>query len=102
MFEHLGKALKERVKHYRFSQEIREEEVLSAWNDLMEKKFGPKKVRAFSFKGKVLKVKVLNPVLSQELRLLEDEIKKKIESKEKGVKIEKIFYQVGKIKDQAG
>ncbi len=74
MFKSLYELVKKRIRDYSFSDEILAAKVLSLWQQIIEEEFGlqiSREARALYFKEGVLKVKVLNSSLLQELKLKE-------------------------------
>jgi len=100
MFEPIVSIIKQRKKEFSFSQEIKAVEVLDIWQKVIEDIFNKdirEKCKSLSFKQGVLKVRVENSVLSQELQLRRGEIKDIINKKLKRGsvgKVEKIIFQL--------
>ena len=97
MFESITSIVKRRKKKFSFSQEIKAVEIFGVWEEVIEDIFNKdirKKCKPLSFKQGVLKVKMENSVLSQELQIRRDEIKEIINKKLEQGSVEKIIFQL--------
>jgi len=97
MFEPIASIVKRRKKKFSFSQEINAIGVLEVWNKVIEDIFNKdikEKCKPLSFKQGVLKIKVENSVLSQELQLRRSEIKNIINKRLEQVSVDKIIFQL--------
>jgi len=97
MFESITSIIRQRKKGFSFKQEIKAVEVLEMWKKVIEDIFNKdieEKCKPLAFKQGVLKVRVENSVLSQELQLRREEIKNIINKRLKQGLIQKIIFQL--------
>lgn len=96
----IKKAFKDWLHSRKFKKFFQEQEVIRIINQYFkERKNWPLDIAKASFlkQGK-LTIKCCRAVISSELRLEEPQLKDYIEKRIPGVKIEKIFYEIGTIK----
>lgn len=96
VFIPIKKALNSWLKSRRFEKPLQERQVINITNQYFrERKNWPVNiVRASFFKQGRLIIKCRKPVISSELRLEETELKKYIQKRIPGMKIDKIFYRI--------
>lgn len=91
MFQSLGNYLGKRVGSYSFSKELRAQEVLDMFDKaVIEVIGGDIGAKAVLFKDRVLVVKTPNSSVVQELKLREEDIKKKLAR----FRISRITYKI--------
>lgn len=100
MFLPFKTILDKRVRQYSFWQEILGFRICQLWQEETKKILGErifKNAQPIRFQNGILEAKVYSPILSQELRLHEEVIKKKINSYLKEPLLKRIIYKTSKI-----
>jgi len=96
-FTPLKKALKKRVESYKFKHKVEAKEICHLWEGVVSDLFSPgisKKTKALHFRSGKLTVEVSNSALSQELRLNENKIIEKLNSKIGKERVKKVILKV--------
>lgn len=99
MFYSLKEVLEKRLREYSFGKEILGLRTCQLWQREIEKILGKeigKMTKPIRFKRGNLTVKVKDSVLSQELRLWEEEIKKRVNENLARELLKRVIYKVEK------
>lgn len=97
MFLPFKTILEKRIRQYRFWPEILSLKTKELWQKEVERIFGKEvsqNTKPLQFRGGVLVVKVSSPVLSQELRFQEQEIKKRVNKTLRQPALKRIIYKI--------